>query len=486
MKTALQLPAAVVIDGREISPEELLTDVEAVAGSFAESGIGVGDRVVVSQPNTYEFVVVSLALDALRAVIINLPTAFRREVGQLVRMVDARLCVMHSVTEPRLYGDLRRYISLTDGFGRLNGPPLSTVASQARPEDKFWLAFTSGSTGTPRAAVHTRASLDASVRAMADRYEITADDSILVAAPVGHAIGFCYGVRLACVSGARLVLQQLWRPAEAIATIDAAGVTFAAVPTPFLTDLIDAPARPAGGTLRHLLVGGAPVAREQIAEADEKFGSGIVSRYFGASECGAVLTSPPGASFEARVDTDGVPMTGMDIRVIDSNGEDLEEEGQTGEMLVRGPQLALGYWANNDSDEQFRSDGWFATRDLVRIDGAGYHSVTGRIKDIIFRGAVNISLREVEEAVASHPDVGFVVAFGRSDRRLGERIVAAYTPRSREPETDEIREWLKSSGLAQSKWPDEVIAVTEFPRLASGKIDRSRVREDVLSRNGNG
>jgi acyl-CoA synthetase (AMP-forming)/AMP-acid ligase II len=483
MCTAMALPAAVIIDGRKISPDELDADLRIVAGGLSRRGVGVGDRVVVSLPNSYEFVVVHLALDLLGAVTINLPTAFRREIGQVVRMVDARLCVLHAVENPRLYGDLRQYVTLADGLGALGDASAGAAAAERRAEDKIWLAFTSGSTGTPRAAVHTRASLDASTRAMAGRYGLGPEDTLLVAAPVGHAIGFCYGVRLACASGARLVLQRSWDAERALATIDETGATFAAIPTPFLVDLLDARARPQSGTLRHLLVGGAPVAPEQIDQADDKFGPGIVSRYYGASECGAVLTSPPGASDEARLSTDGMPMPGMEIRVVGADGEEVAE-GDSGEMLVRGPQVALGYWANNDSDGQFLPDGWFATRDLVSVDPAGYYRATGRIKDIIFRGAVNISPREVEEAVASHPEVGFVVVFGRSDRRLGERIVAAYTPRNREPDTEEIREWLKGSGLARSKWPDEVIAVTEFPRLESGKIDRGRVRDDLLSRNG--
>lgn len=476
------LPAAVVTDGQEISSDTLAVDVATVAAGLSRRAIGPGDRVIVSLPNSYEFVVVHLALDLLSAITVNLPTAFRREIGQVVRMTDCKLCVMQTVDDPHLYGDLREYVCLSDGLGPLIDGPVRPGNRARLPEDKLWLAFTSGSTGTPRAAVHTRASLDASTRAMTARYGLGAGDTVLVAAPVGHAIGFCYGVRLACECGARLLLQRAWDAEAAIATIDEAGCTFAAVPTPFLVDLLDCARQPEAGTLRHLLVGGAPVAQDQIAEADGTFGRGVVSRYYGASECGAVLSSPPDASDAQRLTSDGLPMPGMEVRVLDGEGNDVAQ-GDEGEMVVRGPQVALGYWANNDSDEQFLPDSWFATRDRVVVDGAGYTTTTGRMKDIIFRGAVNVSPREVEEAVASHPDVGHVIVFGRSDRRLGERIVAAFTKRGPEPDVTEIRDWLGRSGLARSKWPDEVIAVEEFPRLESGKLDRGRVREELA---GNG
>lgn len=475
------LPAGVVDDGREVPADALMADVAGVAAGLSGRSVRTGDRVIVSLPNCYAFVIVHLALDLLGAVTVNLPMAFRREVGQVVRMVDAKLCVMHTVEDVHLYGDIRAYVCLADSLAPLTGDPAELHLHTRTPDDKIWLAFTSGSTGTPRAAVHTRRSLDASTSAMAERYRLGAADSLLVAAPVGHAIGFCYGVRLACQCGARLVLQRSWDAEAAISLIDAQRCTFAAIPTPFLADLLDAGVKPHARTLRHLLVGGAPVARDQIAAADATFGPGVTSGYYGASECGAVLSSPPQAPNEERLATDGLPMPGVDVRVVDGDGNDVAP-GDEGELLVRGPQVALGYWANNDSDQQFRADGWFATRDRVVMDAAGYVASTGRVKDVIFRGAFNVSPREVEEAVASHSDVGHVIVFGRPDRRLGECIVAAFTTTGRTPDIEEIRQWLAHAGLARSKWPDEVIVAEEFPRLPSGKLDRARVRKEFLER----
>jgi acyl-CoA synthetase (AMP-forming)/AMP-acid ligase II len=476
---SINLPNAVIDGARTVSAEELTNDVARTAAGLHARGVHAGDRVIVSLPNSYAFVVIHFALDLLGAITVNLPTALRREVGQVVRMVDAHLSIFEQVDDARHYGDIRAYVSLGDGgIAQLAGDPATLPDAGHSPDGKSWLAFTSGSTGTPRAAVHTRGSLEATTRGMAERYALGTSDTILASAPVGHAIGFCYGVRLAAQCGGRLVLQTRWDAAEAVALIDREQCSFAAIPTPFLADLLDLDEHPAGGSLRHLLVGGAPVARDQVSEADRVFGVGVTSGYYGASECGAVLSSPPGATDEQRLTTDGTPMPGLEIRIVDEQGEDVAC-GQPGEMLVRGDQVALGYWANNDSDEQFRPDGWFATRDRVVAGADGFASVTGRMKDVIFRGAVNVTPREVEEAVAGHPGVGYAVVLGTPDRRLGERIVAVVTSDDPAPTLEDVRQWLSNVGLARSKWPDELHVVGELPRTASGKIDRGRIRDEL-------
>jgi cyclohexanecarboxylate-CoA ligase len=479
------LPSEVVDDKGTVTCEELAGDVESVAAGLAARGVAAGDRVVVSLPNAYEFVVVHLAVHRLGAVTVNLPTAFRREVGQVIRMVDARLTVLGDIDYPRAYGDLREHVELAAGdLAPVRGGDLTLGPEDHDPSAKAWLAFTSGSTGTPRAAIHTRASLDATVAAMADRYAIGPEDTVLGAAPLGHAIGFCYALRLACDRGARLVLQRCWDPEAAVRLIDAERCTFAAVPTPFLADLVEAGIA-APDRLRHLLVGGAPVPRDHLVGGDRLFGAGVVSAYYGTSECGATLTVPPGAADADRMSSDGVAMERMDVRIVDEDGADVAA-GEPGEMIVRGPQVAAGYWMNNDSDRQFLPGGWFATRDIAVRAPSGFTSVTGRMKDIIIRGAVNIVPGEVEEAVSGHRDVSRTALVGVPDRRLGERLVAVITSNRDAPSRDEVRAWLKECGLARSKWPDEVAVVDELPLTASGKLDRGRVRDELLSRTARG
>lgn len=479
--SAQPLPSVVIDESRSVTRDELSGDVAAVAAGLAERGVGAGDRVVVSLPNSYGFVAVHVALDLIGAVTVNLPTAFRREVGQVIRMVDARFTVLGDVDDARAYGDLRDHVVLAGGEpAELRGELGAVAAAAAGPGTKSWLAFTGGSTGTPRAALHTRASRDASAAAMAERYGVGPHDAVLAAAPVGHAIGFCYAVRLACASGSRLVLQRGWDAERAAHVIESEGCTFGAIPTPFLADLVERDTQ-VPNVLRHLLVGGAPVPSDDLARADTLFGEGVVSAYYGASECGAVLSLPPGSPDDLRLSTDGAPMPGMAVRVVDEQGGEAPP-GEQGELHVRGPQVAMGYWMNNDSDRQFLPGGWFATRDLAVRHESGFISLTGRMSEKIIRGAVNVVPREVEEALAGHARVGRAVVLGAPDRRLGERLVAVIVPNGDAPGRDELRAWLKDCGLAHSKWPDDLVVVEELPRTPAGKIDRLRLRDELTAR----
>jgi acyl-CoA synthetase (AMP-forming)/AMP-acid ligase II len=480
--SAQRLPAAVTDGTRTVSREDLRDEVARVAAGLAQRGLGAGDRAVVSLRNSYEFVVIHLAVELLGAITVNLPTAFRREVGQVVRMVDAQLTVLGEAHNPREFGDVRELVTVEAGSLReLHGDTQGLLPVQREPLERVWLAFTSGSTGTPRAALHTRASLEASTAAMGDRYGVGPDDTVLVAAPLGHAIGFCYGVRLACDRGSRLVLLERWDPEAALRLVRDECCTFAAIPTPFLADLVDVDPRASAGTLRRLLVGGAPVPADQLAEADRVLGPGVASGYYGASECGAVLSSPPGAPESDRHATVGVPLPAMRALIVDDAGREVPD-GEEGELVVYGPQIAVGYWMNNDSDDQFLPDGGFATRDRAVRLKSGAVAVTGRLKDILIRGAVNVVPRELEEAISAHRGVRRAVVVGTPDRRLGERIAAAVTAAGKAPGRDELCAWLDACGLARSKWPDEVIVVDEHPRTPSGKIDRAAVREEVLRR----
>ncbi len=149
-----------------------------------------------------------------------------------------------------------------------------------------------------------------------------------------------------------------------------------------------------------------------------------------------------------------------------------------GEILVRGAQLARGYWAG-DSDGQFRADGWFATGDLGVLDGDGYLRITGRAKELIIRGGVNISPVEVEEVLVGLPDVREVALFGVADRRLGQRVVAAVVPRERQPSLDELRERCNEFGLARVKWPERIVILERLPRTATGKLRRAELQRLV-------
>jgi cyclohexanecarboxylate-CoA ligase len=457
---------AVIAPDVNLSVGELRCAAAAIARELNEAGVVPGDRVVVALPNSVEFVVIALAVRLCAAVFVNLPWQFRRELLAVAEQTNARVVVVGDHAPDDLLTALgpRRF---RPALHRRRGDRSFTPSS--RPAGSVaWLAFTSGTTGAPKGAIHTEESLARIPQGFVDRYALSERDCVLVAAPVGHAIGFVYGVELALRARCPMVIVPHWDAELAASLADSRGCTFAAAPTPFLVDLVEVVER--GGApparLRHFLCGGAPVPSALIERARKSLLATEATPYYGTSECGGVTTCPPGTSFSKVVSTVGRPLEGMAVAIED------------GEILVRGAQLARGYWAG-DPDAQFRADGWFATGDLGALDADGYLRITGRAKELIIRGGVNISPVEVEEALAGHPDVREVALVGIADPRLGQRVVAAVVPRERQPSLADLRERCDELGLAKVKWPEQVIILERLPRAPTGKLQRAELQRLV-------
>ena len=283
------------------------------------------------------------------------------------------------------------------------------------------------------------------MRLMADgfvrRYGLAPDDVVLVAAPVGHAVGFVYGVELALSAMCPMVLMPTWE-ASAFAQLTVAHrCTFVAAATPFLFDVVDHAERHGAAdleSLRVFLCGGAPVSTALLERARAGLSQTDATAYYGTSECGGVATCPPDAPDEKKLTTDGLPLPGMEIRI----------EG--GELQVRGPQLARGYWGARDQG-RFRADGWFATGDEATVDADGYVRIGGRLDDRIVRGGVNVSPLEIEEVLGTHPRVREVAVGSTPDERLGERIGALVVAEGPAPTLDELRRHCRRGGTREGQ-----------------------------------
>ena len=287
---------------------------------------------------------------------------------------------------------------------------------------------------------------------------------MLVAAPVGHAVGFVYGVLLALRARCPMVLPTRWDVARAAELTRRHRATFTAAPTPLLLDVVEYAERHGGdafATLRTFLCGGASVPPGLLVRARQALPRTETSSYYGTSECGGVATWPPGTDPARLLEGEGVPLPGMEVAL--AAGE---------ELLVRGPQLASGY-AGPDVNHRFRPDGWYATGDRATIDATGAVRLIGRVHDIIRRGGVDVSPTEVEDVLADHPAIRHATVFGLADERLGARVVVLAVPRGRPPSLEELREHCRVHGLAKVKWPERVGFVDELPRSPTGKLDRA-------------
>jgi len=321
---------------------------------------------------------------------------------------------------------------------------------------------------------------------LAERYDLNEADRIFGCSPVGHAVGFTHALRMAVTIGGSIVLQDHWEPAKALEIIQREGCTFMACATPFLLDLVYHPALRDYGSLasvRLFLCGGASIPEKLMRDARAALPHTFTSPLWGMTECGGVTTCPFDAPEEKLLETDGLPCGAMELKVVGQDGETLPP-GVDGELMARGPMVTMGYYRQPElTRDYFLPDGFFRTGDRARMDEDGYIKITGRIKDLIIRGGVNISPVDIEEVLFTHPRVANVAVVGLPDPRLGERICAfVILDEGESLDVGEVQDWMRQAGVAKQKWPERIEIVDALPMTPSGKVQRFRLREMLAER----
>jgi cyclohexanecarboxylate-CoA ligase len=332
---------------------------------------------------------------------------------------------------------------------RIDVPQLATILA------------TSGSSGRPKLVLHTSAGLAYKARLMADVHGLTADDVVLMPAPLAHVSGLLNGVLVPGAAGMTTVLMRRWSPAAALDLIERERVTFMIGPPTYFVQLLGSPAfHPERvASVRLISCGGAGVTPEFAERAADAF-SAVVKRTYGSTEAPTVTTSYAGDPLERGWTTDGRPVGDVELRVDEA----------TGELLVRGRELFAAYDDPAQTQAALSPDGWFRTGDRARLDD-GWLTVLGRFGDTIIRGGENVDPREVESVCASISGAAQVVVVGYPDEEMGERIGLVVI--GREPTIDEVRAHCAAAGLARFKTPDRVLTVTDMPILTVGKPDRA-------------
>ena len=463
--------AVVDAEGRH-SYAELADDAAAVAGFLSSIGVTAGDVVSVQLPNRYEAVVVAVAVQSLAAVINPLLPGYRqKELAHVFTTARPRAIITPAEYRDFDYGSLVDDVRATTGVHPSHVMDALRVArdrggqraalSTGDPAAVSELIFTSGTEAAPKAIMHTEQTTGFSVRVAYDDLGLAPHDVVWMASPVGHSTGFNYGLRFAVHHGLKLVLQDVWDPADAVALVRAEGCTYTLAATTFLQDLVRTGAHLP--SLRYFGCGGAPVPPSLVLAAAE---SGItVLRLYGSTEVlGATWNrsdSPP----QKRADTDGRAMSHVDLEVRD------------GELFVRGPNTCVGYFADPDrTAETFDGDGWVRTGDLVSVDRDTYVTVVGRRKEIIIRGGMNIAPREVEEMLVRFPEVDRAAVVGLPDERLGERMCACVMlNQGSRLDLATVVERLKAAGLATYKLPERLEVFPALPVTASGKNQKHEI-----------
>lgn len=476
---------------------ELDHDSAKLAEQLRELGVTPGSVVSVQLPNVYEAVVAFAAIQRVGAVINPLLPNYRlKELSHVFSVARTRVLISPTVyrnfdhvplaagaAERSGIGVAQLALDLDSGEYSLvrhgERTPSELPGERARDaDDVSEMIFTSGTEAQPKGIVHSENTANASVRAFVEHLQLRPEQTaVWTPSPVGHSTGLNFGVRLALYLGVPVVLQDRWDGAQAADLLSQHPCTVTLAATTFLKDLVDVCA--ARGlqlpSLSRFACGGAAVPAP-LVEAAGQVGIDVL-RLYGSTEALVVSCHRPGTPLSERSESDGVALPRVELEV---RGEDdvPVEPGQPGELLVRGPNTALGYFADPERHAAtFLSEGWVRTGDLVQIDPQGHLAVVGRKKEIIIRGGMNIAPREIEELLLTFAEIHAAVVVGVPDDRLGERCIACVVlNEGHQLGFEDMVARLRATGLASYKLPEGLQTFGELPVTPSGKVQKHVLR----------
>ena len=489
------------------------------------AGVIAGNRVLVSGPSSAQLVAAHTALLGMGAVVVPLNGAYRaQELRDVVTdcrpsaalfegngtragwhrwLADAdwnlkcsgldavALCSGTASRAERMrraqFGDTT---PMDPSYRRFWGRDMPVRARERRPDEPALIGYTSGTTGRPKGAVLSHANLLASVRALELAWRWTPDDVLVLALPLFHMHGLGVGLHGALTVGARVVLLTTFEPDDVFDAIREHQATmFFGVPTMY-SRLVASPRAAELSALRLCVSGSAPMPAELHDAVREASGQHVIERY-GMTETVMLVSNPHDEP--RRAGTVGFPLPGVEVRLdaLDAGdaamarpdvtiGDDAVTAGEgvtaAAEILVRGPNVSSGYWERPAENAASFSDGWFRTGDLGAWDD-GYLRIVGRAKELIICGGFNVYPREVEEVIASHPDVVECAVGGEPDPEWGE-VVVAYVVAERDFDQDELKDFV-GERLAYYKRPRRTYRIVELPRNALGKVQRHQLGPGV-------
>ncbi len=459
--------------------EGTFADVELVARRLAAGlrsrGVGPGDVIALQLPNWMEAAATFWAATLLGAVVVPIVHFYGpKELGYILRTARPKVFITaeefgRMKYEPALSADVPIVAVVDRDFDELLAPESMPGTVDTDAAAPALIAFTSGTTRDPKGVVHTHQTLGFELRQIDDSHPRNTAGMVMPL-PVGHFIGMLGGLLRPVLEGLPIHLCDAWDPALVLKLMLRHGVRFGGGPAYFITSLLDHP----DFTDEHLQymsylgLGGSAIP---VAVTRRLTDLGLlVTRSYGSTEHPSITASRADAPVDKRLCTDGDARLGVDIRL-----------APDGEILSRGPDMCIGYLDPALTEKAYDAHGWYHTGDIGVLDDDGYLTITDRKADVIIRGGENVSALEVEEALLAMPQIAEAVVVSGPDERFGERVVAVLRLRPGEtmPTRDDVRAHFSALGLARQKWPEELRQADDFPRTASGKVQKYLVRQQI-------
>jgi cyclohexanecarboxylate-CoA ligase len=489
-------PMLIAPNGETLTFGAFRDRTERVAAGLHGLGVSTGSVVSWQLPTGIDTVVLSIALSRLGAVQNPIIHLYReREVGFALRQTGASIFVL-----PRVWRDLdypamaeramegladQPQLLVVDGDLPESDPaglPPAPVGVDAEDAPIRWIYYTSGSTADPKGVQHTDQTLIAGGWGLARALQMSMDDVGSIAFPFAHIAGPDYLVTMLSF-GFPAVLVEAFSAPDVLPIFRRHHVTMVGGSTAFyvayLAEQRKDPGNPILPTLRLMSGGGAAKPPEVHFEVrDEIGGRGVVHGY-GMTEVPMISNGSPTDTDDQLAHSDGKPVEGADVRIVTLDGRAAGPD-EEGEVRVKGPMVFHGYTDPALTADAFDADGYFRTGDLGKLRADGHLTLTGRLKDVIVRKGENISAKEIEDLLYTHPKVIEVAVIGLPDATRGERVCAVVQLAEGESALtlEEVVDFCKAAGLMTQKIPEQVEIRSEWPRAGTGKIVKKELRDE--------
>jgi fatty-acyl-CoA synthase len=517
---------AVVVPHQDIrwNWRDLEREAKALGAGLVALGLEPGDRVGIVAPNLAEWVAVQFGTAYAGLILVNINPAYRvgeleyalvktgcralitvarfktsdyiamlRELAPELDSAEPGALEAERIPELRLVIELgeethagcRTYAEVVTSTDAEQLARLDRIAARLDPDDPINIQFTSGTTGTPKAATLTHHNIVNNAALSAEIMNFSADDRLCVPVPMYHCFGMVLGTLLCATQGAAIVFPSAGFDAAAVleAVESERCTALHGVPTMFIAEL-DEPSL-ATRDLRSLRTGimaGAPCPVELMHRVVEDMHLREITIGYGMTETGPLSTQTAiDDPAELRVTTVGRVLPHTEIKIVDED-DGIVARGVSGELCTRGYCVMRGYWGDPErTAQEIDRAHWIKSGDIATMDEAGYIRIVGRIKDMIIRGGENIYPREIEEFLYQHPKIDEVEVFGVPDAKYGEQVAAWIRLHEGESATiDEIADFCRDR-LAHFKIPRYVRFVEDFPMTVTGKVQKFVMRERMAA-----
>jgi len=486
-KTAISFLRGNKIETR-VSFQDLDLNSNKMANLFLKQGIKKSDNVVLLLDKSLVFIVVYIALQKIGAVCVPLNSGFKKfeltyllndaapllviinpEQAGMIKQIDPNLTCMEMDTKIP-FQEIVFLKSCSDDLGKV------TFA----PDDPALIIYTSGTTGDPKGAVLTQKNLVHDVKNIINIWEISDSDTLCHSLPLFHVHGLCFALHTALISGAHVVLLDMFAPETVIDILktnktDQTCSVFMGVPAMY-AKLVDT-LKDQTFCFDHMRLwtsGSAPLPVKEFQRIKQIFGKEPVERE-GMSETGMNFSNP--LHGEKKPGSIGIMLPGLEVKIVDPDSSLEVEPGQIGEFWLKSDSITPGYWKKSEETAKAFEQGWFKTGDLGKKDRDGYYYLTDRLKNIIITGGENVSPNEIEAVINTLDEVIESSVIGILDEKWGEKVVAAVVKTQGSKDISGAVKAVCKEHLHDWKCPKEILFIEKLPRNTMGKILKENLKK---------